>query len=303
MTDQEVSIDEFMSRRKSSSRDAIIFKAVRSPASWNKQARSARFVMTTQSADRDGDIVFTDGIDLTEFTKNPVALLNHRSADLIGSWANVVKGSKKMEGDVVLAKEGTSPEVDKTEKLIDQGLLRAASIGFIPKTIKRIVMEDGTPTWSFEIVASELVECSVVTIPANSQALIKGAQGGEEIRLARDLIEEIFDVYMKDPATGLIIPKSEYEAARKALDGDKTFLTVKALDDIEPPKGFLKRITDAVISAFPNAQAEAALKAAEQQALADAEASAPKKLTDAEKDALRARSKAVRAKADAALAT
>jgi HK97 family phage prohead protease len=241
MTDHMVSVDEFMSRRKSSSRDSVLFKSTSAPVSWNGEKRSARFVMTTQGKDRDGDIVFTSGIDTTNFVKNPVCLLNHRSNDLIGAWPSLYKMAEQMDGDVVLAPPGTTPEVDKAAGLIGAGLLRAASIGFIPKTLKRIVLEDGTPTWSFEIVECELVECSIVTIPANPMALAKGMTG-EPLSLARDLIEEVLDTYVKDPATGLIVPKAEYEAAHKEATGNKTSVVLSV--DTAPALAAIKSVQD-----------------------------------------------------------
>ena len=125
MSDHAVSLDEFFARRKSISRDGIAFKATKAPASWNKDTRTARFVMSTQGKDRDGDVIYTRGIDLSEFNKNPICLLNHRSSDPIGQWENVKKAAESMEGDAVLAPEGTTSDVDKAAGLIGAGILRA----------------------------------------------------------------------------------------------------------------------------------------------------------------------------------
>jgi hypothetical protein len=240
MTEPTVSIDEFMGRRKASARDNVLFKAAKAPASWDPTSRKGRFVMSAKAKDRDGDVVFTDGIDLTEFTKNPICLLNHRSSDPIGTWDDIAKGSELMEGDASLGPAGTSSEIDKAAGLIGAGILRASSIGFIPKTVKRIVLEDGTPTWSFEIIECELVECSLVSIPANPMALAKGSKD-EPLALARDLIEEVLDCYVKDPATGLIVPKAEYEAAHKALTGNRHSIVIEAREN-ETSEGFFKRL-------------------------------------------------------------
>lgn len=229
MPDSAVSIDEFMSRRKTSSRGDVLFKykAAKAPASWSAETRTACFVMSTQEKDRDGDVVFTSGIDLSTFLPNPICLLNHRSADPIGTWSNVSKQAKQMVGDATLGPAGVSPECDKIAGLIGAGIVRAASIGFIPRTLKRIVLEDGTPTWSFEIIACELIECSIVSLPANPLALAKDLG---PLGLARDLIEEVLDTYAKDPATGLIVPRAEFEAAHKTLTGEKTSAVIAAPD-------------------------------------------------------------------------
>jgi HK97 family phage prohead protease len=245
MPEKNVSLDEFLSRRKASARDGVVFKVAKAPVSWNKETRTGRFVMSTQDKDRDDDIVYTAGIDLSGFSANPICLLNHRSADPIGTWANVTKSERSMEGDAVLGPAGTTAEIDKAAGLIGAGILRASSIGFIPKTVKRIVMEDGSPTWSYEIVECELVECSIVSVPANPMALAKDAG---DLGLCFRFIEEVLDTYAKDPATGLIVPKAEYEAAQKALSGNRTTVVGGFDPDAVDSKGLIERIADRVKS-------------------------------------------------------
>jgi len=274
MSEHEISIDEFMGRRKMSARDNVVFKSAKAPASWDAQARKGRFVMSAKAKDRDGDVVFTDGIDITEFVKNPICLLNHRSSDPIGTWDGVSKTPNMMEGDAVLGAVGTTPEIDKAAGLIGAGILRASSIGFIPKTVKRITLEDGTPTWSFEIVECELVECSLVSIPANPMALAKGSKE-EPLALCRDLIEEVLDCYVKDTATGLIVPKAEYEAAHKALTGNRHSIVIEAKDD-ETREGFFKRIGRSLglVKEEPAPETPPAPPSAEEKAAAIAKAKA-----------------------------
>ncbi len=90
------------------------------------------FVLSDESVDRDGDIVRQDGLDLTQFRKNPVALFAHNHNDPIGAWQNVRRDGKRTIGRLRLAAEGTSETVDKARKLVEQGILRAVSIGFMP---------------------------------------------------------------------------------------------------------------------------------------------------------------------------
>lgn len=267
MSEPTISIDEFLSKRAGATRDGILFKAAKAPASWNPEKRSARFVMSTPDTDRDGDIVHTRGIDLTEFLKNPICLLNHRAADPIGQWENIVQGRNKLEGDAVLAAAGTTPEVDKAAGLIGAGILRASSIGFLPKTVKPIVREDGSITWSFEIMECDLVECSIVSIPSNPMALAKDAG---PMGLCRDLIEEVLDTYAKDPATGLIVPRAEYEAAQKELTGNRTSVTVD-ISTLAADKSLIERLADrvkSIISPPPKPPSAEELKAAKEAAAA-----------------------------------
>jgi HK97 family phage prohead protease len=264
---ETASLDEFLSKRQHEMSGGAMFKAARAPASWNKDTRTGRFVMSTQETDRDGDVVFTAGIDSAQFMKNPIALLNHRSDQPIGTWGALSKKPKSLEGDVSLIEEGKVEKADEAAALIASGILRACSIGFIPKTIKRIVMENGEPTWSWEIIECELVECSIVSIPANPMALAKSAK---ETRLAYDLIAEVLDCYAKDPKTGLIVPKAEYEAAHKEASGLKTIVDA-------PPAGWLATLKAEIISTVKGLglPAAAAVVAKQQEIITEEQGSLP----------------------------
>lgn len=241
MADNLISVDEFMAKRASGAE--MVVKASRAPTTWDAASRSARFVMSCEEPDRDGDIVFIDGIDIDPFKKNPVCLLNHRSDQMIGTWANVGSGllgnRKTLEGDATLIDDDAVPLARQAAALISGGVLRASSIGFIPKTVKRIVLENGDPSYSYEISECELVECSIVAIPANPMALAKSCG---DLQIARDFIEQVLDTYAKDPMTGLIVPRADYEAAHKAVSGEKSSVVM--------PGGLIETIKTAIRDAF-----------------------------------------------------
>lgn len=236
---KKISVDEILSTRGDLAGGSIISKAARAPASWNKDNRSARFVMNSQATDRYGDIVVTEGIDTTEFEKNPVALLFHSSRSWpVGSWANLEKILKgrppRIEGDVILLPSGGPvEEVDKAAWMIENGGLRACSIGFKPDwdQAEMILDEEGKWTGGIKWTASELLECSLVSVPASPQALIKDAAG--DWRLAKEFVEEVLDTYSRTPE-GLLVPKDLYEKAYRTT-------IEKILEDtpVEPvaPKG------------------------------------------------------------------
>ena len=216
---QKLSVDEIVARRKDIASDtATITKAARSPASWNKDTRSARYVMNAQSTDRYGDIVVTAGIDTTQFEKNPVGLLFHSSRSWpIGSWSNLEKVLKgrppRLEGDLTLLPEGGPiPEIDQAAWMIENGGIRACSIGFRPDwdDVEMILDDEGHWTGGLKFLASELLECSVCSVGASPEALIKDAGG--DWRLARELVEEMLDTYARTPE-GLLVPREEYEKA------------------------------------------------------------------------------------------
>jgi HK97 family phage prohead protease len=124
------------------------------------------FTLSNESVDRMGDIIRADGWDLTEFRKNPIALVGHDHTKIVGVWENVKIVGKQLIGSLKLASPGTSELVDVTRRLIEQGILKAVSVGFQPV--------EATPRKSgegYDFTRSVLHEVSLVAVPANSSAL------------------------------------------------------------------------------------------------------------------------------------
>lgn len=125
------------------------------------------FILSDATPDRYGDIILADGWDLTNFNKNPIALFGHRSDFPIGKWKNLKVKDGALHGFLEMAPIGTSERIDEIRKLIDAGILKAVSVGFRPIESKPI--SNSAPGEIY--VKSELVETSVVAVPANPNAL------------------------------------------------------------------------------------------------------------------------------------
>jgi phage head maturation protease len=221
----EVSVDEFMDSRKAFVRDdGSVVKAVRNggPKSWDKEARTVEFVMSAEVEDRDNDIIVQAGLNIERFIgENPVALPMHNHRALpIGKWTDVTKNltgrPRRTEGKLHLMPEGVSQVADEIAAHFDFGSLKACSIGFLPSKVKRREVDETKandplyyPGWLIE--EAELLECSVVNIPANPAALAKHAAFGNTY--AKEMLEEVLDNWAKHPETGLIVPRSEFEDA------------------------------------------------------------------------------------------
>ena len=87
--------------------------------------------------------------------------------------------------------------------------------------------------------------CSQDSKARTSRRRVTRRAFGLPITAARELIEEVLDTWAKHPATGLLIPRSEYEAALKTINGDRTSFTVK-IDTEEVQKSIAKAAGDAV---------------------------------------------------------
>ena len=125
-----------------------------------------RFVMSDESVDRVGDVIRAKGWDLDDFQKNPVALWGHDHAKPIGVWENVAVIGKKLVGSLRLAKKGTSPEIDTIRSLVEQRILKSVSVGFQPLEAVPLKNKNG-----YEYLSQKLHECSLVSVPANANAL------------------------------------------------------------------------------------------------------------------------------------
>lgn len=241
---QKVSLDELLSKRqghiKHTDRGDAIVKAVKAPASWDDENRSAKFIMTSESVDRYGDIVVQSGIQTDAFMKNPQGLLFHDSRSWpIGLWSDVTKvlagRPKRTEGVLNFMEKGLDPDADRAATHVKAGTIRTVSIGFIPLDWDYIEeeLEGRNRITGFRFIASELLECSLVPIPAQPDALVKDA-GGDN-RLLRSLVEEVLDTYRETP-DGLIVPRQEYERVYETTVTKKTISVGNAEKSEERPE-------------------------------------------------------------------
>jgi HK97 family phage prohead protease len=133
----------------------------------SKETKGTDFILSDPTVDRYGDIILSDGWELKNFKQNPIALFAHRSDFPIGKWQNLRVSDNALRGTLELAPKGTSDRIDEIHRLVDADILRAVSVGFTPIQSKpRPGDEFGTI-----YIRQELVECSIVTVPANPSAL------------------------------------------------------------------------------------------------------------------------------------
>src|SRR5882762_3664237 len=127
-------------------------------------------ILSDLTEDRYGDIVGDGshpmlGWDVTDFSKNPIALFNHQSSFPIGTWKNLHVEGKALRGRLHMAPTGSSPRIDELNALLAAGVLRGISVGFVPKEHKP--RDNGGRHY----LRQTLVEASLVSVPANPSAL------------------------------------------------------------------------------------------------------------------------------------
>ena len=145
------------------------------------------FVMSDETVDRLGDVIHAKGWMLDNFRRNPVALFGHDSKAFIGRWSNVRVEGNRLLGRLELLEKGTSERIDELHAAIKAGVLRAVSVGF--RALEAPQQRDTKdPRSGVTFTKSELMECSLVSIPANPNAL----QVAKSLHLSSDTMTRIF---------------------------------------------------------------------------------------------------------------
>ena len=146
-----------------------------------KAGDGGRMVASTPGLDRDNDRVLPMGAKLDNFLKNPVLMYGHNYRDpwaLIGKVADLMVEPTGLTFAPALRDPANDADpMNVIKALWDQGWLRACSIGF--NVVKWMDNEMGGK----DFVEWELLEISLVPIPANQNALrlaAKAIDGGEE---------------------------------------------------------------------------------------------------------------------------
>ncbi|MFZ1429136.1 MAG: HK97 family phage prohead protease [Geminicoccaceae bacterium] len=129
--------------------------------------RRFRAVASTGAPDRHGDIVEPGGWRLDSYRKNPVVLLAHGGLP-VARATHVAVERQQLVIEAQFPPAGTSAESDQAYALIEAGLLAAVSVGFVPLRSEPLANGRG---WRF--LEQELLELSIVAVPANPQALIE----------------------------------------------------------------------------------------------------------------------------------
>jgi len=134
-----------------------------------KVAGSLSYVLSDDTVDRMGDVIEAGGWDLKWFKLNPIALFNHNPNAPIGKWRNVRVDGGKLIAELEPAQRGTSQRVDEIISLIEQNILRATSVGFMP--IDSEPLDKNNPYGGQRFKKQQLLETSIVSVPANPAAL------------------------------------------------------------------------------------------------------------------------------------
>lgn len=191
--------------------------------------RALRFTISTDTVDREQDRIALAGWDLANFRKNAVVLWGHDTSRLpIGRAFDVRIEENELKASVEFIPADT-PEggqfAESVFRLCRQGFIAATSVGFRP--IKWDYTGDksrGADDWfpGIDFEEQELVELSIVTVPANPEALIDAPEPGEGTAIASDT----------PPVTGEEVTAFDRDAAMYRIISEQNGLSVSELKDI-----------------------------------------------------------------------
>lgn len=199
------------------------------------KSRVLEFVISTSAPDRDGDIIEASGWELEAFKKNPVVLFAHDNRrPPIGRALNV-----RVEDDkLIAAAEFMDSETDPTGfseciyRMLKKGFLRATSVGFLPKEWEPIYEDEekreGIRGWRF--MKQELLEFSVVPVPANPEALIAAKNYGIDLNPLDEWFEEALGKW-SEYKNMLLVPKRSVASWHKLIHEESEAEEVESLPE------------------------------------------------------------------------
>jgi hypothetical protein len=208
-----------------------IIKQPGSPAN----SRDITFVLSDESPDSDGDIIRVSGWEIARFLTNPVCMGFHEYDEFpYGEWRNVYKDLRSFPPRLVgtlhfptieeLCPSGQVSEhaknVDMACAMVNAGYLNAVSVGcYYKEAISRTDYPDGTPDWmrGKEVKQAELLEASLVPIPANPHAL---SQLSADKNIDQKMVEYIFKTFKEHVESKAAIPYHKYPLADEGASWD-----------------------------------------------------------------------------------
>src|SRR5262249_42247976 len=136
--------------------------------------REIAVIAASSALARDGNVVEVRGMNLDNYKKIPIVLYQHDPTLPIGTCTAI-----GVEGDLLAAKiefapPGVSRVADEACAMCKAAVLRGISIGFDPDYETAEPLDPKRPRGGKRFKLSELLEISVVSIPADVNAKIVG---------------------------------------------------------------------------------------------------------------------------------
>lgn len=173
------------------------------------------FIVSTPEVDRYGTVIIPSGIDYSAYMNNPIVLAQHESKRWpIGKCLGFFLNGENLEATIEI--ECITEEGRTLNKLIEAGFVKAVSVGIIPdpnEVEEQRVNGDTVTVYT----KSELVEFSIVSVPANRTALIK--------RSIDETIQQSLQKYKKE--NRMLTPEIQQKIVEELLPAIKEAVAVE----------------------------------------------------------------------------
>lgn len=181
-----------------------IFNILLLPKQFKKMEKKTFVLVSGEKFNSHGFRVDLQGMHLDRFKANPVMLFRHNRDEVIGRWENI-----RIDGDRLLADADfdiADPRAKEIAGKVERGYIKGCSISI---NIFKMSDEDK----GMLITSSELMEASIVSVPADSNAILLYDEKGS--RLANfDAIKTEFNNSLNKK----IMEKKETELAAQVAD-------------------------------------------------------------------------------------
>lgn len=193
--------------------------------SANAGARTIDFVISNGKPDRDGDTINPLGWHLENYKKNPVVLWGHQSwSPPIGKCTAIEARADGLYATAQFATKDENEVAETVYRLLAGGYLNSVSVGFKP--LEWSYNDDGR-----DFKQQELLEFSVVTIPANPDAFsLARSKGIDLYPIADGLYREIDHAAPAQKpalAAAYLEARKGRSGSRKVYDPDGVFIGVE----------------------------------------------------------------------------
>jgi len=234
MSDQRqfVQVDEF--RRRLATKQAVSGLGVRKgfsvraePEGDPKKDGPVTFVISTAAVDSYGDTIAVDGWDTQIYESNPIVLWGHNAGQPpIGRAQKVYVEGDALKSVCEFTPDDVNPFGAMVGRMVRQGFLNATSVGFEP--LEYVYNEERKGQWGqpgIDFQKQRLLEYSVVSIPANPEALIEAKAFGAFKAAGGDIAPmlQFLQQHLDGGEHGLWLPRATAEALHKELGPNKFF--------------------------------------------------------------------------------
>lgn len=172
--------------------------------------RSIDFAISTGCLDRYNSTIAVKGWQLDNYGKNSVVLWAHDDSIPAIARAETTRiDGDRLRSRAVFADRDIHPLADTIYSLVKGKFINAASVGWIP--LKWQYVDEEGRGFGVDYLEQELLEWSVVNIPANPECLVEARSVGIDTSPLMVWAERALD-----QGGMMVIPRTELEALRRA---------------------------------------------------------------------------------------